>query len=246
MSNLDGKVVFVTGATGTIGRAIIEKIAWCNGTPLVGYCHSRDRADTLIKSIYKYQDKSRFLWEIDVTSRYSVRDAFERCPQFDALVNCAGINEPCDFDKLTDDSWDRILRTNLYGPFVCSQEAMPILQQSTKNPSIVMLGSISGQYGGPRTAHYAASKAGLISLAQVIARYGAPKIRCNTVAAGLVESPMASQGTQSPQVNSMASQILLGRLARPEEIANAVVFLLSDEASYITGATLNVNGGLYF
>ena len=113
--------------------------------------------------------------------------------------------------------------------------------------SIINVGSVSGQYGGPRTAHYAASKAGLISLGQVIARFSAQdNIRCNTVAAGLIASEMAAAGMQSSAVSKVAEGILLGRLGAPEEVAQVVVFLASDASSYITAQTINVNGGLYF
>ena len=112
---------------------------------------------------------------------------------------------------------------------------------------IINIGSVSGQYGGPRTAHYAASKAGLISLGQVIARVGAKdKIRCNTVAAGLIASEMAAAGMQAGAVAKAVESILLRRLGTAEEVADAVVFLASDASRYITAQTLNVNGGLYF
>ena len=106
---------------------------------------------------------------------------------------------------------------------------------------------MSGQYGGPRTAHYAASKAGLISLGQVIARFGAKyKIRCNTIAAGLIDSEMAKKGLKSKTVKDAFKNIPLGKLGSPLDIANMVVFLSSNKSSYITAQTLNVNGGLYF
>ena len=106
---------------------------------------------------------------------------------------------------------------------------------------------MSGQYGGPRTAHYAASKAGLISLAQVIARFGAPLgVRSNVVAAGLIASDMADAGMAAASVQKAAENILLKRLGSSHEVADAVVFLASDASAYITAQTLNVNGGLYF
>ena len=106
---------------------------------------------------------------------------------------------------------------------------------------------MSGQYGGPRTAHYAASKAGLISLSQVMARFGAEKgIRSNTIAAGIIASDMGAEGLKSKVVLKAAESIVMKRLGTYEEVANAVVFLASDESSYITAQTINVNGGLYF
>jgi NAD(P)-dependent dehydrogenase (short-subunit alcohol dehydrogenase family) len=113
--------------------------------------------------------------------------------------------------------------------------------------SIVHIGSVSGQYGGPRTAHYAASKAGLISLAQVIARFGAQhNVRSNVIAAGLIASDMAGAALAAASVQKAAENILLKRLGTTQEVADAAVFLASDASAYITAQTLNVNGGLYF
>ncbi|MEE8481241.1 MAG: SDR family oxidoreductase [Desulfobacterales bacterium] len=162
------------------------------------------------------------------------------------LVNNAGINKPTDFNKIMDSDWDEILAVNLKGPFICAQEAIPAMQRRGRGV-VINIGSVSGQYGGPRTAHYAASKAGLISLGQVIARFGAKhNIRCNTIAAGLIVSEMADTGLKSGAVATAAENILLKRLGTREEVAKAVVFLASDESSYITAQTINVNGGLYF
>jgi len=122
----------------------------------------------------------------------------------------------------------------------------PLLTKSC-NASIVNISSVSGQYGGPRTAHYAASKAGLISLSQVMARFGAPnRIRSNTIAVGLVQSTMAAEGLRSPSVQKAAESILLGHLGTFDDVAQTAVFLASDASSYITAQTISVNGGLYF
>ena len=162
------------------------------------------------------------------------------------LVNNAGINKPTDFDQVTDDDWDNILEVNLKGPFICSQLAMPRLE-AAGGGAIVHIGSVSGQYGGPRTAHYAASKAGLISLSQVIARFGAARhVRSNVVAAGMIQSDMAQAGMAAGSVQKAAESILLKRMGTGAEVADAVAYLLSDASSYVTAQTLNVNGGLYF
>ncbi len=129
---------------------------------------------------------------------------------------------------------------------MCSQLALPRLA-AAGGGSIVHIGSVSGQYGGPRTAHYAASKAGLISLSQVIARFGAAKnIRSNVVAAGLIASDMAAAGLSAPSVQKAAEGIVMKRLGTTAEVADAVAYLLSEASSYVTAQTLNVNGGLYF
>jgi 3-oxoacyl-[acyl-carrier protein] reductase len=187
---------------------------------------------------------------MDVASRDSIAAAMGRAASelgaFSILVNNAGINKPTDFDQVTDDDWDQILTVNLRGPFIASQVALSHMK-AAGGGSIIHVGSVSGQYGGPRTAHYAASKAGLISLSQVIARFGAPLgIRSNVVAAGLIQSEMAAAGLASPAVAKAAEAIVLKRMGTPGEVADAVVFLAGDNSSYITAQTINVNGGLYF
>jgi 3-oxoacyl-[acyl-carrier protein] reductase len=186
---------------------------------------------------------------MDVTDRASVEAVAREARRFgkiSILVNNAGINKPTDFDKVGDADWDTILNTNLKGPFVCAQTFLPLLAEAGGG-SIVHIGSVSGQYGGPRTAHYAASKAGLISLAQVIARFGAAsKVRSNVVAAGLIASDMGNAGLQAASVQKAAEGIILKRLGRTDEVADAVVFLAGEASSYITAQTINVNGGLYF
>src|SRR6202012_4225819 len=124
---------------------------------------------------------------MDVADRASVEATAKDARAFGAisiLINNAGINKPTDFDKVTDSDWDEIVDTNLKGPFIVAQTFLPLLAEAGGG-STVNISSVSGQYGGPRTAHYAASKAGLISLAQVIARFGAQyRVRSNTIAAG--------------------------------------------------------------
>ena len=187
---------------------------------------------------------------MEVTQRASVRAALAAAESefggIDVLVNNAGINKPVDFDQIQEGDWDQILGVNLKGPFICIQEALSALRRRPHS-SIINIGSVSGQYGGPRTAHYAASKAGLISLGQVVARFVAKDgIRCNTVAAGIIASEMAEEAMSSQVVQRAAEGILLGRPGAPEDVAQAVVFLASEGSVYITGQTLNVNGGLYF
>lgn len=246
---LNEKIVFVTGGSRGIGRAICLALAEAGAAVAFSYREHEDDAQKLVAELTSGGAKAR-AFRADVRDRQDLRNALEKTAEsfggIDGLVNNAGINKPTDFDQVTEQDWDEILAVNLKGPFICAQEVLPFLRRRGGG-SIVNIGSVSGQYGGPRTAHYAASKAGLISLGQVIARFGAKdNIRCNTVAAGLIASEMASSGLQSPQVSKAAESILLGRLGSQREVAQAVVFLASDAASYITAQTLNVNGGLYF
>lgn len=246
---LQGKACLVTGGSRGIGKAISIAMAKAGAAVAFTYNQNKTAALQVLEAITSSGGKALPV-RMDVCDRATVRDAIAaaegKLGGLDVLVNNAGINKPTDFDQITDADWDEILAVNLRGPFICAQEAFPALRRRGGG-TIINIGSVSGQFGGPRTAHYAASKAGLISLGQVIARFGAKqKIRCNTLAAGLIESEMAAAGMQSPTVSKVADGILLGRLGTPEELAQVVVFLASDASSYITGQTINVNGGLYF
>jgi 3-oxoacyl-[acyl-carrier protein] reductase len=247
--SLAGKRAFVTGGSRGIGRAIAKGLARAGADVAFSYRERRDEAEKTLSEIEALGRRGLAL-PMDVSDRASVeaaaKDAHSAFGSLSILVNNAGINKPTDFDQVTDADWDSILATNLRGPFVCAQVFLPLLAKAGGG-SIVHIGSVSGQYGGPRTAHYAASKAGLISLAQVIARFGAEhKVRSNVVAAGLIASDMAAAGMASASVQKAADAILLKRFGSTDEVADAVVFLASDASSYITAQTLNVNGGLYF
>jgi 3-oxoacyl-[acyl-carrier protein] reductase len=247
--SLSGKNAVVTGGSRGIGRAIAIGLAEAGANVALTYRERHSEADDVAREIEKFGRKAVAL-QMNVTDRSSIevaaKDAKGALGAISILVNNAGINKPTDFDKITDTDWDDILSTNLKGPYICAQVFLPLLAE-TKNGSIVHIGSVSGQYGGPRTAHYAASKAGLISLAQVIARFGAQHgVRSNVVAAGLIASEMAAAGMAAASVQKAAEGIVLKRMGTPQEVADAVTFLASDASSYITAQTLNVNGGLYF
>jgi len=247
--DLTGKVAFVTGGSRGIGAAIAKGLAAAGADVALSCQNNQNLADAVAAEIVSTGRKAIAV-KADVRERTAIQAAFAQTERdlggIDILVNNAGINNPTDFDQITDDDWDDILGVNLKGPFICAQEVLPFLRKRGGG-SIVNIGSVSGQYGGPRTAHYAASKAGLISLGQVIARFGAAdNIRCNTVAAGLIESEMAAAGMQSAAVQEAAKNVVMKRFGTPDEVADAVVYLASEKSSYVTAQTINVNGGLYF
>jgi len=249
MNRLVNKRAFVTGGTRGIGKAICIELAKEGANVAFTYRKSKALAVELVQELKGYGVQS-FSFQADVCDRVELKKAYSIIDKewngLDILVNNAGINKPTDFDQISDKDWDEILTVNLKGPFVCTQEALPLLRLSS-SASIVNIGSVSGQYGGPRTAHYAASKAGLISLSQVIARFGAKdKIRSNTLAAGIISSDMGADGLKSPAVAKAAASIMLGELGSYDDVAKAAVFLASDESCYITAQTINVNGGIYF
>ena len=249
MTDLTGKTAFVTGGSRGIGKAIAIALAGAGANVALSYREKAVEAAEVAKQIQALGGHVLPV-QMDIRDRTQVKKAFEETQKvfsgIDILVNNAGINKPTDFDQITEDDWDEIMSVNLKGPFICSQEVLPFMRKRGGG-SIIHIGSVSGQYGGPRTAHYATSKAGLISLGQVIARFGAKdNIRSNTLSPGLIESEMASASLQSAAVSQAAENIILKRLGTPDEVGKAAVFLASDDSSYITAQTINVNGGVYF
>jgi 3-oxoacyl-[acyl-carrier protein] reductase len=246
--SLNGKHAVVTGGSRGIGAAIALGLAEAGADVVLTYREKKSEAEAVANKI-KALGRRAVSVAMDVTNRASVAaaaDAARALGKISVLVNNAGVNKPTDFDQIQDADWDFVVDTNLKGPFIVAQTFLPLLKDAGGG-SIVHIGSVSGQYGGPRTAHYAASKAGLISLAQVVARFGAASnIRSNVVSAGLIQSEMAAGGLAAASVQKAAENIILKRMGSPQEVADAVVFLASDAASYITAQTLNVNGGLYF
>ena len=249
MMDLKGKKAMITGASRGIGRTVAIKLAEAGADIAFTYKTSDIEANKT-KAAIRALGQECLIYKADVRDRIAMAQVFgaidSHWGRLDILVNNAGINIPTDFDKIQDEDWDEVLSVNLKGPFICTQMALPLLGKNG-NASVINIGSVSGQYGGPRTAHYAASKAGLISLSQVIARFGANRgIRSNTIAAGIIASEMGSAGISAPSVAKAAENILLGRLGDFEDVALAAVFLASDDSKYITAQTINVNGGLYF
>ena len=172
---LAGKVAFITGASRGIGRSVALEFARQGAAVAVGYTQEAAKADEVVAEIAKAGGKAVAV-QVDVQSRDGVRQAFAKAAAdlggIDILVNNAGINNRCTFLETTDEDWDRIMSVNLKGPFICSQEVFPHMIKRGGG-RIINMSSVAGQYHGPKTVHYAVSKAGLNSLTAVVARYGA-------------------------------------------------------------------------
>lgn len=238
---LEGKTACVTGASRNIGKAIALGLMAEGATVAITYQSQGGAAEEVAA-----MDKTgrSFAIRMEVTDKISIELAADlikaNIGKLDILVNNAGINRPNDFDKISEEDWDAVVDTNLKGPFLVSQTFLPLINDGG---SIVNIGSVSGQYGGPRTTHYTVSKAGLKALTENMAIFcKSRKIRVNTVSPGLIESEMAA----AAKGLGLQDKILLGRMGKTEEVADAVCFLASDKASYITAQIINVNGGLYF
>jgi acetoacetyl-CoA reductase/3-oxoacyl-[acyl-carrier protein] reductase len=242
----ESKLALVTGASRGIGKAIATALLEQGYRVACGYKENRDGAAALEKDFAGARAIA-----IDVRDRKSVKRAIAAARKhfkqpIDIVVNNAAIADERPMEEITDAQWDRVLETNLRGPFVVAQQTLPAMIDKGWG-RIVNIVSIGGQWGGMRQVHYAAAKAGLINFTQSLARlYSAKGITANAVSPGLVGTDMAQKELHSKVGKQKAAQIPLGRIAHPQEIAAAVVFLCSDDAGYITGHTLNVNGGMYF
>lgn len=239
------KIAVITGAGRGIGRAIAERFAAEGVDVVVNYVRNEAAARACAAAVEAHGRRALVV-RADVTRRDEVRDLFAKTMQhfgrLDVLVNNAGINRVCLFEEITDQDWDDILATNLKGPFICCQEAFPHLKKH--GGRIINIASVAGQYHGPKTVHYAVSKAGLISLTAAVARYGAEHgILVNAVAPGIIETDLTRDELRGPGGQKVVSLTLLKRPGHLDDVASACVFLASDEQNYMTGQVLSVAGG---
>jgi acetoacetyl-CoA reductase/3-oxoacyl-[acyl-carrier protein] reductase len=236
------KLALVTGAGSGIGKATALALLDAGYHVACGYNGNRKGAQAIRHPRAKAV-------KIDIASRASIRRALSETRKafrrdIDILVNNAALVQEKPFDSLTDADWDRMLAVNLRGAFILAQESLPAMVRR-KWGRIVNITSIGGQWGGMRQVHYAAAKAGLINLTHSLARLYSPLgITANAVSPGLVATDMIRKELKSKTGKQKAAQIPLGRIAEPDEIAAGVVYLVSDGAAYVTGQTLNINGGM--
>jgi 3-oxoacyl-[acyl-carrier protein] reductase len=245
MFSLAGKVALVTGASRGIGRAIAVRLAE-QGATVVAAARGDHAADCV--ALLTARGFNAEALGVDVTDT----DALEAVPggivgrhgRLDILVSNAGITRDQLLMRMKREDWDAVLATNLTATFVLAQAAMrPMLKQ--RGGRIIAVSSVVGQMGNAGQTNYAASKAGLVGFVKALAREVASRsITVNAIAPGMIETDMTRAVTEKSQVD-WAAQIPLGRLGSVDEVAAAVCFLASDEAAYITGHVLAVNGGMY-
>jgi 3-oxoacyl-[acyl-carrier protein] reductase len=245
MIDLSGRVALVTGASRGIGRSIAEALA-AQGAIVVAAArgeNARPVADAITTGGGRAEAVSLDVTEPGASERL-VASTLERHARVDILVNNAGIARDQLLLRMKREDWDAVLGTNLTAAFTLTQAVLkPMVRQ--RGGRIISISSVVGQSGNAGQANYAASKAGLIGFSKALAREVASRnITVNIVAPGLIETDMTKAISDKAQAD-WASAIPLGRLGAPQDVAAAVCFLASDEAAYITGQVLAVNGGMY-
>ena len=236
-ASLSGRVALVTGASRGIGRAIASELARAGASVVVGYRSGREEAESLAGEI-----GGRAV-QADVSSADDAKRLVDEAGDIDVLVNNAGLTRDGLLARMSDDDWREVIDTNLSSVFyTCRAVVRPMMKK--RRGAIVNVSSIVGVHGNFGQTNYAASKAGIIGFTKSLAReLGSRGIRANVVAPGYVATQLTDVLPEEA-TRTMVEQTPLGRIADPEEIAGAVRFLASDEASFITGAALVVDGGL--
>jgi 3-oxoacyl-[acyl-carrier protein] reductase len=236
-ATLEGKLALVTGASRGIGRAIAIGLAAAGAEVVVGYRSGQDEAEQLAAQI-----GGRAV-QADVSSAEDAKRLVEEAGDIDVLVNNAGLTRDGLLARMSDDDWRTVIDTNLSSVFyTCRAVTRPMMKK--RSGSIVNISSVVGVHGNWGQTNYAASKAGIIGFTKSLAReLGSRNIRANVVAPGYVKTQLTDVLPEEATA-AMIQNTPLGRVAEPEEIVGAVRFLASDEASFITGEVLLVDGGL--
>ncbi len=246
--NLKTKAAIVTGSAQGIGFAIAEALA-SQGASVGIFDINEEKAKEAAKALEEkgYQAISGV---VDVSKVDSLKEMIEKTVEafgyLDILVNNAGIQISTPIPEVTEAEWDKVLAINLKSVFFAAQQALPYLKQRP-NPRIINISSLAGRMGGYETGmSYTASKGGVISLTYGLARQFAPYgITVNAVCPGTTRTPIIDQWSED-QIANLVAKIPLGKLGEPRNIGSAVAYLASDEAEFITGLLMDVNGGMYF
>jgi NAD(P)-dependent dehydrogenase (short-subunit alcohol dehydrogenase family) len=236
---LKGHIILVTGALGTLGTAMCAAIEAAGGTAIRSDLGARGKVDIAL-DVTREEDWQAAMAEVE-----------RRHGRLDGLVNNAGVGTPGDVEQTSYAEWRRVVAINADGVFLGCKYAMPLLAKS-EAPSIVNISSASGMVGGANLAAYNASKGAVRLLTKSVALSGArkrPPVRCNSVHPAFIEGDMvdalaARRPDPAKAMAKLQAQIPMGRLGRPHEVANAVVWLLSDASSFTTGSEVLVDGGL--
>ncbi|MDX9872690.1 MAG: 3-oxoacyl-[acyl-carrier-protein] reductase [Clostridia bacterium] len=245
MSRLQGKVAIVTGAGDGIGEAIAKAYA-AQGAKVVGCARTLEKVQKVVDDI-KAAGGEAYAVRCDVSKKADVdnlfKEAVDKYGRVDILANNAGITADARFVKMTEEQWDNVIDINLKGVFMVGQKAAEIML-AQESGVIINTSSVVGIYGNFGQTNYAAAKWGVIGMTKTWSKELAPKgVRVAAVAPGFIATPMVAKMPEKV-LDGIRAKVPLGRLGSVEDIANAFVFLASDEAAYVTGAVLSVDGGI--
>lgn len=242
---LKGKKIIITGGSRGIGAEIVKLCAQEGARVAFSYSHRREAAEALLKELH---GEGHFIEALDIGSESSVDAFFDKAITtfggLDGLVNNAGITQDQLILRMKVDDFDKVINTNLRGSFLCTKAAIkPMLK--ARAGALVHITSVIGQTGNSGQANYAASKAGIEAMSKSVAlELSSRNIRSNCVAPGFIETEMTA-ALNDQQKAAIMDRVPMGRIGRGADVAQACVFLLSDESNYITGHTVQVNGGLH-
>ncbi|GAB6144029.1 SDR family NAD(P)-dependent oxidoreductase [Desulfocicer niacini] len=241
-------VVLITGSSRGIGKDLAFGFAREGYSVVVNYQKSKTAAEKIVEQI-RHSGGKAICCQADVSERSEVvamKDRIlEEYSHIDILINNAGINKQNSFWDINDDEWDFLMKVNLKSVFICSQEFMPLMAKQ-KWGRVINMSSVSGQYGGPKTLHYATTKGAIIALTKGLARYGAPdNVLVNAVAPGIIKTDMTSKELKGEAGKAYIDKILLKKAGVTADVLQACLYLASEKQNYTTGHTINVNGGLY-
>ena len=246
MGRFEGKSAIVTGASRGIGREIALLLGKEGARVVVNYSGSKDKADEVVKLITDFGGEA-FAVQADVSDADSVKNMVDKTVdtfgRIDILVNNAGITRDNLLMRMKEDEWDDVININLKGVFLCTKGVTRQMMRQREG-RIVNVASIVGVSGNPGQANYVAAKAGVIGFTKTAAKELASRnINVNAVAPGFITSDMTDALSEEVK-NQMISVIPLAKLGKPEDVARTVLFLLSEDAAYITGQTIHVDGGM--
>lgn len=243
---LDGKVAIVTGASRGIGRSVAIELAKAGAKVVINYAGNTAAAQS-VQAAIEAEGGQAIVFQADVADVNSVdnmvKQTVETFGRIDILINNAGITRDSLLMRMKESDWDAVMNTNLKGVFNCTKAVSRIMMKQ-KSGNIVNMTSVVGLMGNAGQSNYAAAKAGVIGFTKSMAKELAPRgITVNAIAPGFITTDMTA--VLSDQVKTdLADKIPLGRLGEPEDISNAVLFLVSGSANYITGQTINIDGGM--